>query len=190
MPSYSLCRHAGIVRDMRTAYLGISIFLAALALSGCQRDDALGPAKNGAAKGEAAPGVQMGIYRAVLTLPGGDLPFGLELAKEGSATIGYLVNGQERLKLTEIKITGPHLEIRMPGYENVLTADAAGNQLQGDVLLIKPHDKNQHIPLHATYGVTYRFFKTPPADVKDLSGRWAAKFVDDAGASENLIGEF
>src|SRR3974390_1245736 len=119
---------------MRTASMSISLLLAALALSGCQRDGA----------------VKMGTYRAWLTVPGGELPFGLELAKEGSKTIGYIVNGQERLKLTEIKITGPHLEIRMPGYENVLTAEAAGDQLQGEVLLIKPHDKNQHIPLRAT----------------------------------------
>jgi peroxiredoxin len=161
---------------MKTAFLSIAIFLAVLVLGGCQR--------------ERAQGVKLGTYRAVLTLPGGDLPFGLELAREGSATIGYIVNGQERLKLTEVKITGPHLEIRMPGYENVLTADAAGDQLQGEVLLIKPHDKNQHIPLHATLGENYRFFKGAAADAKDLSGRWAAKFVDDGGASENLIGEF
>jgi peroxiredoxin len=150
------------------------MLLAALALGGCQRDAA----------------VKMGTYRAVLTLPGGDLPFGLELAKEGPKTVGYIVNGQERLKLTEIKISGPHLEIRMPGYENVLTAEASGDVLQGEVLLIKPHDKNQHVPLHATLGESYRFFKTAPADARDLSGRWAATFVDDAGASENLIGEF
>src|SRR3974390_2279585 len=159
---------------MRTACLSIAILLAALALGSCQRN----------------AGVPMGTYRAVLTVPGGDLPFGLELTKEGSATVGYIVNGRERLKLTEIQITGPHLEIRMPGYENVLTADASGNQLEGEVLLVKAHEKNQHIPLHATLGENYRFFKTAPADVKDVSGRWAAKFVDDDGASENLIGEF
>jgi thiol-disulfide isomerase/thioredoxin len=161
---------------MKTAALSISIFLAAMALCGCQR--------------ESAQGVNMGTYRAVLKLPGGDLPFGLELAKEGSATVGYIVNGQERLKLTDVKILGPHLEIRMPGYENVLSADAAGNQLRGEVLLVKPHGKNQHIPLLATLGENYRFFQGVPADNKDLSGRWAATFVEDGGASENLIGEF
>jgi thiol-disulfide isomerase/thioredoxin len=142
------------------------------------------------AQGAAAPGVKMGAYRAVLQLPGGDLPFGLELAKEGSATVGYLVNGQERLKLTEIKIAGSHLEIRMPGYENVLSAQAAGDQLQGEVLLIKPHGKNQHIPLHARLGRSYRFFDGAAADSPDMSGRWAAQFTDDGGASEKLIGEF
>jgi thiol-disulfide isomerase/thioredoxin len=166
---------------MKLARLGFSIVVAAMTLGACQRDGA---------QGAAAPGVKMGTYRAVLQLPGGDLPFGLELAKEGSATVGYLVNGQERLKLTEIKIAGPHLEIRMPGYENVLTADAAGDQLQGEVLLIKPHGKNQHIPLHASLGQSYRFFDGAAADGADVSGRWAANFTEDGGASERLLGEF
>lgn len=41
----------------------------------------------------------MGSYRALLTLPGGDLPVGLHLEPEGTTTVGYLVNGRERVKL-------------------------------------------------------------------------------------------
>ncbi len=62
--------------------------------------------------------VKMGTYRVVLQMPGGELPFGLELEAAGFSTVGYLINGQERLLLNEVKIAGSHLEIRMPGYEN------------------------------------------------------------------------
>ncbi len=67
--------------------------------------------------------VKMGTYRVVLQTPGGELPFGLELAHKDSKPVGYLINGEERLLLSDVKISGPHLEIAMPGYLNVLKAE-------------------------------------------------------------------
>ena len=133
--------------------------------------------------------MKLGTYRVVLQTPGGELPFGLELQK-GSGLVGYLINGQERLQLSDVKISGAHLEIRMPGYENVLTADAAGDELQGEVFLVKPNGKNQHVPLHATLGKDYRFFARAAGAAADVSGRWAIKFIDDSGAPEAAVGEF
>jgi peroxiredoxin len=158
-----------------------AVFAGALVLGACQRG-----AEHAA---DAAASVKMGTYRAQLKLPGGDLPFGLELARQGDSTIGYLVNGKERLLLSEVKINGAHLEIRMPGYETRLTADAAGDQLTGEVYLDKLGGKDQHIPLRATLGQSYRFFETPVAAGADVSGRWAAVFVD-GGTPEVQVGEF
>jgi hypothetical protein len=83
-----------------------AVGLGALGLSACHRE---------APQTGSAPAVGMGTYRAVLTLPGGELPFGLELDPAGTATVGFLVNGKERVKLDEVTIVGAHLEIRMPG---------------------------------------------------------------------------
>lgn len=157
---------------------------AALALASCRQ---------GAAPAASAPpsnDVKMGTYRVVLQTPGGELPFGLELKQLDSHPVGYLINGEERLLLSEVKITGSHLEIRMPGYENVLKADAVGNELNGEIFLVKLNDKNQHVPLHATLGDTYRFFGQPARDNADVSGRWAMKLIDDSGAPEVVVGEF
>jgi peroxiredoxin len=157
---------------------------AALALSACRQGDA--PAAASASGND----VKMGTYRVVLQTPGGELPFGLELAQQDSHPVGYLINGPERLLLSDVRITGSHLEIAMPGYENVLKADAAGNELNGEIFLVKPNDKNQHVPLHATLGEKYRFFDHPASDNADVSGRWAVKFIDDSGAPEVAVGEF
>jgi thiol-disulfide isomerase/thioredoxin len=157
-----------------------ALSLGVLALAACHR----GP------QPPAAPGVLTGTYRAVLQLPGGELPFGLELAREGSSMIGYLVNGNEQLKLSEVTVTGDHLVIRMPGYENRLIADAAGDKLHGEIVLDKMGGKQQHIALRAQLGPTYRFFATPAKKNADVSGRWAVTFRDDAGASEAAVGEF
>jgi thiol-disulfide isomerase/thioredoxin len=177
---------SGAIMVKRNSILRVPVVLSALAaaacaMAACQRE----------APHDNATAVKLGTYRAVLTLPSGELPFGLELVKEGAADVGYLLNGKERLKLSEVKISGSHLEIAMPGYENRLSADADGEQLSGEVFLDKLGGKNQHIPLHAQWGQNYRFFATPAGDNADVSGRWAVNFVEDAGGKpEVAVGEF
>jgi peroxiredoxin len=167
-----------------TSWRLVSSLAAALILAACHQGDA--PATAAASGND----VKMGTYRVVLKTPGGELPFGLELKQQDSHPVGYLINGEERLLLNDVKITGSHLEIAMPGYENVLKADAVGNELQGEIFLVKLNAKNQHVPLHATLGETYRFFDHPASDNADVSGRWAVKFIDDGGAPEVAVGEF
>jgi len=118
------------------------------------------------------------------------LPFGFELQREGTGAVGYLLNGKERVKLTEVTVTGQHLDIRMPGYENRLSADAKGDQLVGEVVLSKSGAKEQHIPFHAQLGQKYRFFAAPAAGALNVAGRWAVKFTDDDGKPELAVGEF
>jgi thiol-disulfide isomerase/thioredoxin len=166
------------------ALVPAALLLAVLALCACHR--AASPRDTAPA---GAPGVPMGIYRAVLTLPGGELPVGLELENQGTAIVGYLVNGPERVKLDEVTVVGAHLEIRMPGYENRLIADAKGDELQGEVILVKLGGKQQHIPLHARRGPLFRFFETAVPDHADVAGRWAVTFTDDDGKPEAAVGE-
>jgi thiol-disulfide isomerase/thioredoxin len=177
---------------MKSIPLVLSMVLSLVTLAGCHR----GTPQSEAAGANAAPsasqstGVKLGSYRVVLQTPGGELPFGLDLVRQDSGVVGYLVNGQERLLLSEVKIDGSHLEIRMPGYENVLTADAMGDQLRGEIFLVKLGGKNQHVPLEATLGENYRFFASPATDNADLSGRWAVTFTEEGGAPEVAVGEF
>ncbi|HEY0747406.1 MAG TPA: TlpA disulfide reductase family protein [Steroidobacteraceae bacterium] len=166
------------------------ILLAALGLSASHGTLAQSPTSALGAAAGAPAAVKMGTYRAVLQTPGGDLPFGLQLVREGSQVVGYLLNGEERLPLHEVKVSGSHLEIRMPGYENVLTADATGNQLKGEVFLVKLGGKNQHVPLNATLGERYRFFANPAKNSAEVAGRWAVNFTDDSGEAEVAVGEF
>jgi peroxiredoxin len=151
---------------------------------------AFGACHRGAPQSDTPSGLTMGTYRAVLTLPAGELPFGLDLEREGSATVGYLLNGKERVKLDEVTVAGAHLDIRMPGFENRLTADVKGDRLLGEVVLTKSGAKQQHIALQAQLGRNYRFFEKPAGDYADVSGRWAVKFIDDDGKPEAAVGEF
>jgi peroxiredoxin len=158
-------------------------------MSGCQREATPG---NAAAtpSPESSPSVKMGTYRAVLRLPSGELPFGLVLEKQGANTVGYLQNGKERVELTDVAVAGAHLDIHMPGYQNRLTADAAGDRLTGELYEDKLHGKDQRIPFTAQFGREYRFFPNSSPGSADVSGRWAVQFVDDDGAAEVAVGEF
>jgi thiol-disulfide isomerase/thioredoxin len=164
-----------------TARSAVVCFCAALLL-GCGRQPDAGRAP--------AAAVKPGLYRATLKLSGGELPFGLELEPGAKGMVGHLINGGERILLPEVTVSGAHLDIRMPGFENRLSADAGVGGLDGDIVLDKLGGKQQHIPLHAEFGRDYRFFEKPATDNADVSGRWAVKFMDDDGSSENAVGEF
>lgn len=165
------------------ATLSVCMTMLAATLCACGRD---------APASDAAPsGVKLGTYRAVLSLPNGELPFGLDLVQEGPNKVGYLINGKERLKLADVTISGSHLDIAMPGYENRLTAEASGDLLSGEVFLDKLAGKNQHIPLKARLGETYRFFEAAASDNADVSGRWAVSFLEDGSSKPDVaVGEF
>src|SRR5678816_2838514 len=47
---------------------------------------------------------QLGVYRAVLRLPGGDTPFGFEVSQEQQQYVLYLKNGTERTRVSNVKI--------------------------------------------------------------------------------------
>ena len=67
----------------------------------------------------------VGLYRAALTLPGGETPFGLEVAKEDGRTALYLINGAERTRVSNVRIADDELLAVFPGYENSLRAHLA-----------------------------------------------------------------
>src|SRR5512134_1138951 len=66
--------------------------------------------------------LQPGSYRAVLEVPGGELPFELDVAREESGFVLYLVNGEERVRVTDVTVAEGQLTATMPGFTNTLTA--------------------------------------------------------------------
>ncbi len=139
----------------------------------------------------ADAGVALGHYRVILSLPGGELPFGLELKREGATTVAYLLNAQERLRCSEVTIKGSHVEIQMPGFMNRIIGDATDGNLKGELERIRPGAELQHIPLSAHLGDHYRFFPSAAPQPAKVAGRWAVTFVDAGdGSKEKGVGEF
>ena len=163
------------------ALTGVAItLLSMLALQGCSK------------KPTAAPDgpIALGTWRATLKLPGGELPFGLEIARENEQYVAYLTNGAERVRVPEVTVANGRIDMKMPGYENTLTAKIDGEELEGKLTLIKRDKKDQVIDFKAQHGVEYRFIEKPETDNADLAGRWAVKFKPDDGKPYDAVGEF
>jgi len=132
----------------------------------------------------------LGAYRATLALPGGELPFGLEIAREGDHYILFMTNGPERTRVPDVKVENGELVANFPGYENSLRASLRKNALEGTVTLIKSGGVEQVIPFKATRGETHRFFAAGATDNADVAGRWAVAFTADDGTASNAVAVF
>jgi len=143
-----------------------------------------------AACGSRSRELEPGTYRAVLELPGGELPFGLDVAKEEEGVVLYLVNGEERVRVTEATIAEGRLTATMPGYENTLTAEIRGGKLTGEVSLLRAGGERQVLPFRAEAGKAWRFFETPATDNADVAGRWSVTFTSDQGKESPGVAEF
>jgi len=69
-----------------------------------------------------------GLWRAVLASPGGDLPFGLEIAKDSSGALSaFALNGPERVPFTTVRMTDRSLLLRVDQYDSEIIAALADN---------------------------------------------------------------
>ena len=150
-----------------------ALFLAGLAGCGAQVDE---PA--------------LGTYRATLELPGGEAPFGLEIAKENDRFVLYLVNDTERTRVDNVQLAQRELRAVFPGYENTLRAHMYRDGLKGDVTLIKAGGKEQVIPFAAKRNVTYRFYKDALSDNADFGGTWEVTLTGGDGKTTPAVAIF
>ena len=132
----------------------------------------------------------VGSYRAVLELPGGAAPFGLDVAREDNATVLYLINGDERTRVSNVSVADSELHAVFPGYENSLRARLQREGMEGTVTLIKAGGVEQVIPFKAELNQNYRFYPHPITDNADVAGRWDVTFTDGDGKSSRAVAVF
>ncbi|HEX9794805.1 MAG TPA: TlpA disulfide reductase family protein [Planctomycetota bacterium] len=127
--------------------------------------------------GESAP--EAGRWRAWLESPGGELPFGLDLALVEAKWIATVVNGEERLPARATLAAG-RLRIDFLPYDS--WADCAilagGRRLEGTWTKRRGEGVASTLPFRATLGAAPRFARrgaaSGSAELPD--GRWAAQF--------------
>jgi thiol-disulfide isomerase/thioredoxin len=134
--------------------------------------------------------VEFGTYRAVLTVPGGELPFGLDLVQEAGRPVAYLVNGAERVRVGDANVSGTKLSLEMPGYENRIVAEATPQGLSGEAIMLRRHGERVKIPFKATLGKSYRFVSSPAPAPAGVGGRWRVTFTESDGTTEPAVAEF
>lgn len=135
--------------------------------------------------------LQPGRYRAVVELPGGEVPFGLEVARDGTGVTLDLVNGGDRVRVPALVDVTGHLTAELPGQGNRLDAKVAGDDIEGQVTLSAgPGGAPVTLTFSAARGAGWRFVETPRTDNADFAGRWAVLYSDDSGREIRGVAEF
>jgi len=159
--------------DRLAAWPAIALLALATTLLACAREN----------------GPPLGTYRAVVHVDGGDLPFGLELAREDGAVVAYLVNGPERVRATDVRLDGDTLAIQMPGYQQRIDANWRDGRFEGTLRLLRPRAVYRDLRFVAMPGEDWRFFPKPDAAPMDFSGRWALTYVSEDGTQSAAIAD-
>jgi hypothetical protein len=131
-----------------------------------------------------------GVYRATLALPGGEAPFGLEIAQEQRSYVVYLSNGTERTRVSNVQVRDRQLIVVFPGDASTLHATMHRKGLEGSVTLATSGGKEQVIPFKATLGDTWRFYKVAMTDNADVAGRWDMTLTSGDGKPTRIVARF
>jgi len=132
-----------------------------------------------------------GTWRAVLTSPGGELPFQLKIDGQGAV----IHNGQEVVPFSSVERDGSRVVLRMEGYDSAIHAtwEGPGTPLTGEWIRTRPEGKQDRLPFTATAGDRRRFLPAGqpavPGAPSSVAGTWAVTFTDDDG-QEPARGEF
>ncbi|MGH1362068.1 MAG: peroxiredoxin family protein [Calditrichia bacterium] len=135
--------------------------------------------------------LEVGTWRALVKLPGGELPFTLDVREKGSSYAVTFINGDERVLVDSLRIDKDHLYLKLPAFNSTIEATIERrHRLTGFLTLIKRGGKKQVMSFVAMHGEGHRFSKEDVANPVDVSGRWAVTFREESGDSTLAVGVF
>ena len=134
-----------------------------------------------------------GTWRAVLTSPGGELPFFLRITRREGVLDAVIANGAERAPASAVSVVGSSVSIRFDWYDSRIIARISNDGESMDGAWMKTGSTGMaQMPFRATRGDQARFLTPVTAShppFTDVSGIWKAEFVDSDGKSP-ARGEF
>ena len=113
----------------------------------------------------------MGTWRVVATVPGGELPFTVQLSESGGRLNAHVVNGEERVPIGEVTLVNDVLTLNFPAFNNTLVLKAGNSQMSGTLTLVKRYGELQVMPVVANYNSDYRFAPPNNDNGIDINGR-------------------
>lgn len=133
--------------------------------------------------------IATGIWRGVLTTPGGELPFQVKVDKVASSYTLTVINGAEQLTLDEITFRNDSLFARFPVYESELQLKINNDRSMEGVFVNLTRKTNGIIPLKLTHGASFRFSETNKPTVQ-LEPRYEVTFSNGTADSSSAVGVF
>lgn len=133
--------------------------------------------------------VKTGIWRAVIQSPGGELPFGLDIARQNDSTFTvYAINGQERLLMDDAHLQGDSLRIPMRMFDAEIIAKAQDSVLAG-YYRKQATGRTVQLDFAAAQGPTYRFAPSRAGASVNMTGKWDVTFYGEKDSSR-AVGVF
>lgn len=144
-----------------------------------------------------APKLELGLWRAWLDCPGGEMPFTLEIVapatdEKPAGLTAFLINGSERLEIPVVKWESDELVLSLDYYDAHLRAKVSedGKRLDGEFTKRRTAAVAK-MPFHAelaTQALRFRHYDDPKLNAAaDLPARWSVRFAGDADAA---VGQF
>lgn len=132
--------------------------------------------------------LKTGVWRGVSkTASGVEIPFNFEVSNVAGHNVLDIINGTERIKVTDVIRKGDSVFIHMPLFDSQFRLKLAGSNLTGKWIK-NLGDKNVAMDFTATPNTPWRF-KTSQKPAFNISGRWSVPFGE--GAKKDItVGEF
>ncbi len=132
--------------------------------------------------------LKTGIWRGVTkTATGVEIPFNFELSDVAGHSQIAVMNGVERIKVTDITLKGDSVFIRMPLFDSGFKLKLIAGNLVGKWIK-NLGDKYVAMDFKATPNTIWRF-KTTQKPLFNITGRWSAPIGE--GANKDItVGEF
>ena len=135
--------------------------------------------------------LKTGVWRAVIPTKGGDLPFGLDIQKEGDNYTVLVLNGDEKLKMDKSFIKDDSLHIPMEVFDAEIVAKVDGDKMTGYWKKMRSNFTFVRADFNAEYGKTYRFTETAGASKVSLAPKYEVLFLsEDKQDSTRSVGVF
>lgn len=135
------------------------------------------------------PELKTGVWRGIIYLQGQELPFGMEIEKNGDRYQAYLKNMSEKLLLDEIYFRNDSVFIQLHVFDADLRAKVEGNSMTGT--FYKAYAPSVSLPFSATFREDYRFAKNSDVAVTpDYTGKYQLEFKPDKGDPYTSVGVF
>ncbi len=121
--------------------------------------------------------IKPGAWHAWLECPGGDLPFGFEIAPTEQGLRAWLINGTEHIEIPSVTVARTNASFEIDYYDSKITCDVSqdGERLDGTWRKRRRGATWTEMPFHATWGLQPRFAFTPPERIR-LPRRWRVQF--------------
>lgn len=135
--------------------------------------------------------LKAGTWRAVLkTQSGAEIPFNFEVKDSANLKVLDIINGEERFRVNEIKVTGDSVLIQMPLFDSEIHAAMNGSNLSGRWIKHLA-DSNAVMSFEAVSDAKWRFFNADVNTKYNITGRWSSTFLTSDKKDTTLaIGEF